>query len=62
MTSQDGPDTGRVGEPSPDAAFSAAFPLVVAVSLIAVALTERFEALPGAIAAFTSAYLLLREP
>lgn len=48
-------------ESAPDAAFAIVFPGVVAVSLVALTLTEQFEVLPGAMLAFGSAYLLLRE-
>ena len=39
----------------------AALPLVGAATVVALALTEHFEALPAALAAYASAYLLLRD-
>ncbi|WP_157559767.1 hypothetical protein [Nocardioides sp. Soil777] len=39
----------------------AALPLVGAATVVALALTEHFEALPAALAAYVSAYLLLRD-
>ncbi|WP_457205036.1 hypothetical protein [Nocardioides sp. P5_C9_2] len=51
----------RGDESAPDSAFSVVFPGVVGVSLVALTLTEQFAVLPGAMVAFGSAYLLLRE-
>jgi polyferredoxin len=50
---------GRGDHGYADAALAVLWPLVVAVSLIALALTECFTALPGAVVAFLAAHLLL---
>jgi hypothetical protein len=54
-------DTRRVHEPLPAADLSLVLRLVAAATFVALALTESFEALPAALAAYVTAWLLLRD-
>ena len=51
----------RATSPPPTPPSRSSSPGSSRVSLVALTLTEQFEVLPGALAAFASAYLLLRE-
>lgn len=59
------PDDGREPHGADLRAASVDLPatlsLVGAVTVVALALTEHFEAVPAALAAYVSAYLLLRD-
>ncbi len=57
----DGREARGAGLRAASVDLPAALALVGAVTVVALALTEHFEALPAALAAYVSAHLLLRD-